>query len=121
MSRSSNPKVHNDYGTHLAFYSVSGRVPGARWPEVQHPGSEVITHILILRRLCMSLQRGQDTFTFTFYRKDKSFWNSSPSSCSYTLLSICLRRLGMSPADIRCITIKIVKWCSLGGGGNVEE
>jgi len=55
--------IHNVYGTHLAFYSASGRVPGALWPKVQQPGSEVITHILILWRFCMSLQRGQTTFT----------------------------------------------------------
>jgi hypothetical protein len=108
--------VDNDYETHLALYSVSGRLPGALWLEVQQPGSEVITRTLILRSLCMSLQRGQTTFTFTFYRKDKSFWNSSPCSCSYILLSTCLRRLGISPAIGRCITITIEKCGSLRGG-----
>jgi len=112
--------VHSDYGTHPAFYSVSGRVPGAQWPEVQQPGSEAITHILILRRLCMSSLRGQATFTFTFYRKDKPFWNSSPCSCSYTLLSICLRRLRISPASKRFIMITNEKWGSLGEGGGEE-
>jgi hypothetical protein len=83
-NRSSNPKVHNDYGTHLAFYSVSGRVPGARWPEVKQPGSEVITHILILRSyVCL-------------YRVDRPLL-PSPSTGKTNLSGTFLRAVALRP------------------------